>query len=98
VCLLDLNMPGMDGDELARRLREEAAGRPLLLVAVTAMGDGESRRRMEAAGFQLHLMKPVDPHDLLTLVDRLWHVLRKAAPAGGGAEVPAPHRASESRP
>src|SRR5439155_22295325 len=61
VYLLDLNMPGMTGDELAARLREQAAGRPVLLVAVTAMSNDDSHRRTAAAGFDLHLVKPVDP-------------------------------------
>ena len=86
VCLLDLNMPGMDGDELASRLRGQAGGRPVLLVAVTAMGNDESRRRTEEAGFHMHLVKPVDPHDLLRVVDELWRVLddaiRLPAPTG----------------
>ena len=75
VCILDLNMPGMEGDELAVRLREQAAGRPMLFVAVTAMGNEECRQRTGAAGFHLHLVKPVDPHDLLRIVDELWQVL-----------------------
>jgi CheY-like chemotaxis protein len=78
VCLLDLNMPGMDGDELAPRLREQTAGRPVLFVAVTAMGNDESRRRTEEAGFHMHLVKPVDPHDMLRIVDELWRVLEEA--------------------
>ena len=78
VCLLDLTMPGMDGDELADRLRELFAGRATLFVAVTARGDEESRRRTEAAGFELHLVKPVDPHDLLRVVDELWRVADNA--------------------
>ncbi len=75
VCLLDLNMPVMEGDELAGRLRDQAGERPMLIVAVTAMCNDESRRRTEAAGFHLHLVKPVDPHDLLRIVDELWQVL-----------------------
>lgn len=75
VCILDLNLPGMDGDELAVRLRDQAAGRPVLFVAVTAMSGEDCRRRTGAAGFQLHLVKPVDPHDLLRVVDELWQVL-----------------------
>lgn len=75
VCILDLNMPGMDGDELATLLRDQAAGRPMLFVAVTAMGNDECRRRTLAAGFHLHLVKPVDPHDLLRVVDELWQLL-----------------------
>lgn len=84
VCLIDLNMPGMDGDELASRLREQAGARPLVLVAVTAMGSDECRRRTEAAGFHLHLVKPVDPHDLLRVVDELW-TARHAAVQPGAA-------------
>jgi two-component system, OmpR family, response regulator len=87
VCLLDLNIPGMGGDELAVRLREEAAGRPMLFVAVTAMGNEEARLRTEAAGFQLHLVKPVDPHDLLRILDELsqllHQVLRPSTHTGG---------------
>jgi two-component system OmpR family response regulator len=78
VCLLDLNMPVMEGDELAERLREQAGGRPMVIVAVTAMGNDASRQRTEAAGFHLHLLKPVDPHDLLRIVDELWQVLHAA--------------------
>lgn len=76
VCLLDLNMPGMDGDELALQIRERTVGRTTLLVAITAMGDPENRRRTAEAGFRLHLVKPVDPHDLLRIVDELWLVIQ----------------------
>ena len=69
--LLDLNMPGMAGDELAGHLRDQAVGRPLALVAVTAMSDAESRDRTKAAGFDQHLVKPVEPGELLAAVDGL---------------------------
>ena len=72
VCLIDLNMPVMDGDEVANRLREQAGVTPLVLVAVTAMNDEESKRRIRQAGFAVHLVKPVDPHNLLAVVDELW--------------------------
>ena len=72
VCLIDLNMPGMDGDELAVRLRAWAAGVPLVLVAVTAMSNEESAQRIRDAGFDLHLIKPVDPFNLVAVVDSLW--------------------------
>jgi two-component system OmpR family response regulator len=68
VCVLDLNMPGMDGDELAVRLRDQAGGRPLLLVAVTAQDDAASGRRMTAAGFHRRLTKPADPTALVQLL------------------------------
>ncbi len=72
VCLIDLNMPGMNGDELAERLRAQAGENPLVLVAVTAMSSESCRRRTAAAGFDLHLVKPVDPQQLLAVVDELW--------------------------
>jgi two-component system, OmpR family, response regulator len=72
VCLVDLNMPGMDGDELGRQIRDRAGGRPVVLVALTAMDDAGSRRRTSDAGFRLHLVKPVNPHDLVRVVDELW--------------------------
>jgi CheY-like chemotaxis protein len=71
VCLLDMNMPGMDGDEVAVRLRR--GGRPLVLVAVTAMTDPAGHRRIQAAGFDRHLIKPVAPHDLLAAVGGSRH-------------------------
>lgn len=74
VCLIDLHMPRMSGDLLIEKLRQQAAGRPILFVAVTAMGDESSRRRTSEAGFHLHLIKPVDPHDLLRVVDELWQL------------------------
>lgn len=80
VCLLDLNMPGMDGDELAVRLRDQADGVPLVLVAVTAMSNEQGCRRIEAAGFDLHLVKPVDPHQLVLVVETLWRAWLRWVP------------------
>lgn len=71
MCLIDLNMPNMDGDELAIRLRELLSP-PLILVAVTAMTNEACSRRVRQAGFDLHLIKPVSPHELLTVVNELW--------------------------
>jgi two-component system OmpR family response regulator len=82
ICFLDLNMPGMTGEELAVRLRTWAAGRPLVLAAVTAMSGPEARDRTTAAGFDLHLVKPVDPFQLVEVVDTLF---RAWAPAGAPA-------------
>jgi CheY-like chemotaxis protein len=84
LCFLDLNMPGMAGDELARRLRSSPGWRPLLLVAVTAMSDEDSRARTAAAGFDLHLVKPVGPRDLLGVVDLLFRAAQEAAAAREG--------------
>jgi len=68
ICLIDLNMPNMDGDVLAERLREESDYRPPILVAVTARDDRESSRRIKKAGFDLHLVKPVEPAHLLRII------------------------------
>lgn len=77
VCLIDLNMPGMDGDELAGRLR--ARGAPAALVAVTAMSSDGCRQRTRAAGFTRHLVKPVQPRELIAAVAELG---RRYGPAG----------------
>ncbi|QEL19161.1 response regulator [Limnoglobus roseus] len=67
VCLLDLSMPGMNGVELGRRLREELTGL-MRVIAVTAMGDAGSRMATRKAGFDAHLVKPVDPERLLAVL------------------------------
>jgi CheY-like chemotaxis protein len=61
VILLDIGLPGLNGYEVARRIREQQreTRRPLL-VALTGWGQGEDRRRSEEAGFDAHLVKPVD--------------------------------------
>jgi PAS domain S-box-containing protein len=68
VALIDLGLPGLDGYALARAARADAAARPILLVALTGYGQPEDRRRVEAAGFDAHLVKPVDPDALQRLL------------------------------
>jgi signal transduction histidine kinase/CheY-like chemotaxis protein len=70
VVLLDLGMPGMDGYEVARRLKEGLAPPDLLIVALTGWGQDEDRRRTREAGFHHHFVKPVDPNDLRQLLAR----------------------------
>jgi signal transduction histidine kinase len=60
VVLLDIGLPGMDGYEVARRMRRQPALQGLLLVALTGYGQDEDRRRSREAGFNLHLVKPLD--------------------------------------
>jgi PAS domain S-box-containing protein len=68
VVLLDIGLPGMDGYEVARRCRlEEGLGR-VMMVAMTGYGKEEDRRRSQEAGFQAHLVKPVDLEDLRLLL------------------------------
>jgi CheY-like chemotaxis protein len=71
VCLLDLNMPEMNGDDLAVKLGERPVWRPSLLIAVTAMSNEASSARIAAASFDMHLVKPVDPRKLVEVVDWL---------------------------
>jgi CheY-like chemotaxis protein len=59
VVLLDIGLPGIDGYEVARRLR--AASTPSALVALTGYGQEEDRARARDAGFDGHLTKPVEP-------------------------------------
>jgi PAS domain S-box-containing protein len=61
IALLDIGMPGMDGYELARRIRAAPGGRDLVLVALTGWGQADDKKRATDAGFDEHLTKPVDP-------------------------------------
>ena len=68
IVVLDVGMPKLDGCEVARRIRAESWGRGAVLVALTGWGQEIDRRRSREAGFDLHLVKPVDP---ATLCDML---------------------------
>jgi CheY-like chemotaxis protein len=70
VALVDVGLPGMDGYELAARIRREMPGAPIRLVAMTGYGGPEDRARGAAAGFDAHLVKPVDPRELRELLDQ----------------------------
>jgi CheY-like chemotaxis protein len=60
VVLLDIGMPGMDGYQVARRIRERSEFNGVTLVALTGWGQADDRRRTRAAGFDEHLVKPAD--------------------------------------
>jgi PAS domain S-box-containing protein len=68
VILLDIGLPRMDGYEVARRLRQRADMRDVLLVALTGYGQEEDRRRAKEAGFDAHLTKPANPTALQRLL------------------------------
>nr|MBA2320845.1 response regulator [Deltaproteobacteria bacterium] len=70
VVLLDIGMPGMNGYEVARELRDRAARPRPFLVALTGWGADSDRSRSRDAGFDEHLVKPVDVHDLVALLAR----------------------------
>jgi CheY-like chemotaxis protein len=78
VCLLDIGLPDMDGAELARRLRAMPETAGALLVAVTGYGQESDRARTRDAGFDHHLVKPID-------LDRLQAVLEERTYAASTA-------------
>ncbi len=68
---LDIGMPGMDGYEAARRIREQPDLKNVVLAALTGWGQQEDRRRTAEAGFDHHLVKPIEPHTLERLLQNL---------------------------
>lgn len=80
VLLLDIGLPVMDGYELARQLREHPSTASATLIAVTGYGRDDDRKRSKAAGFDHHLVKPVNPDELNRLLKSV------SSQAAGGAE------------
>ena len=70
VAVIDVGLPGLNGYEIASRFRREAQGNRVLLVALTGYGTPEARELSRAAGFDHHLIKPVDPQVLRDLMGR----------------------------
>jgi CheY-like chemotaxis protein len=68
VAVLDIGLPVMDGYELAKRIHDKL-GSSCRLIALTGYGQEHDRRRSEQAGFEAHLVKPVDPSRVLELID-----------------------------
>lgn len=71
VVFLDIGLPGLNGREAARRIREQPWGMNMVLVALTGWGQDDDRRRSQEAGFDHHLTKPVDYTDLNKLLASL---------------------------
>lgn len=69
VIFLDIGMPLMDGYEVARALRANTDFSETTLIALTAWGDEESRKKVSAAGFDLHLVKPVEIVEIVRAVN-----------------------------
>jgi PAS domain S-box-containing protein len=71
VVLLDIGLPKLNGYEACRRIREQSWGRSVVLIALTGWGQEDDRRRSHEAGFDHHMVKPVDPQDLMGLLAEL---------------------------
>ena len=71
VVLLDIGLPGLDGHEVCRRVREQPWGKDIVVIALTGWGQEDDRRKSEEAGFDGHLVKPVDYDELLELLASL---------------------------
>jgi CheY-like chemotaxis protein len=71
VILLDLGLPGIDGYEVAQRVRQHPHGRRATIIALTGWGQERDRQRSAAVGFDHHLVKPVDTEALRQLLANL---------------------------
>ncbi len=71
VILLDIGLPRLNGYEACRQIRHQPTGHGVLLIAVTGWGQDEDRRRSHEAGFDHHMVKPVDPQALMGLIAAL---------------------------
>ena len=86
VALIDIGLPGLDGNEVARRIRSVLGGSEISLIAMTGYGQPEDRRRALQAGFDCYLVKPVDPAVLSQLLNEArQRGSRQAAGAAGAA-------------
>ncbi len=81
VIVLDIGMPRMNGYDACRRIREQPWGREVIIVALTGWGQAEDKRRSKEAGFDRHLVKPIEPAALGELLATLE---REASPQSRG--------------
>jgi CheY-like chemotaxis protein len=73
VILLDLGMPTLDGYEACRRIRAQTWATSVVIVAVTGWGQEDARKRTSEVGFNLHLVKPLEPAVIDRLLKELAH-------------------------
>ena len=66
--LLDIGMPRLNGYDTARQIRQQPWGKTIMLVALTGWGQEEDRRKSDDAGFDSHMVKPVEPRALEKLL------------------------------
>ncbi|MEO7402269.1 MAG: ATP-binding protein [Burkholderiales bacterium] len=84
VVLCDIGLPGMDGYEVAIRMRERRPTKGPALVALTGYGSAKDHERSMAAGFDHHLVKPTNPEVLLRIIDSAMRAEDLSATSGGG--------------
>jgi DNA-binding response OmpR family regulator len=84
VALIDIGLPRLDGLEVARLVRAEGVA-PRLLVALSGYGEERDRRRSRHAGFDTHLVKPIEPEVLRSTLESVW--ARGSADHAGSADV-----------
>lgn len=70
IILLDLSLPDLSGHDVCRHIRLQAWTPPPLIVALTGWGQPSDRQRTHEAGFDLHLVKPIDPEELLRMLNQ----------------------------
>ncbi|HET9642654.1 MAG TPA: response regulator, partial [Burkholderiaceae bacterium] len=87
VVLLDIGLPGMDGYEVARRIRQAVHGVRVTLVATTGWGQQKDRDRSRDAGFDHHLVKPVDPQAIRRLLADLPPAASRLPAPGAGSSM-----------
>jgi CheY-like chemotaxis protein len=68
MALIDIGLPALDGYEVARQIRAMPGGRDIFLVALTGYGQPRDRQQAHEAGFDAHLVKPVDIHRLSAII------------------------------
>ena len=73
VCLLDIGLPDLDGNELAQQLRAQPETAKAVLIAVAGYGQEKDREQTLAAGFDHHLVKPVDARELASILATVSH-------------------------
>ena len=69
VVLLDIGLPRLNGYGAAQRIREQPWGKHMVLIALTGWGQEDDRRRSKEAGFDNHMVKPVEPDQILAVLD-----------------------------
>jgi signal transduction histidine kinase len=80
--LLDIGMPKLNGYDVCRAIRELPGGDQMVLIAISGWGEDGARKRTQEAGFDAHMVKPVNYEDVLKLVDELCQSINRQQPIG----------------